>query len=95
MKPFLALLAITLTFSTGLHAQDDFAPASYEFYEEARGHDYAENIVAQSKETRAEFSNERFVASPENDYWSELTSMWKQNEVNPLWASEQVLKENL
>lgn len=96
MKKLLTLFAFTLTFNTALFAQDDeFAPANYEFYEETRSHDYTEAIVAQSKVTRADFSNERFVASPESDHWKELTNMWRQNEVDPLWASEQVLKEKL
>lgn len=77
------------------NAADEFAPAAYPYYEDARELDRAEVVVAQSRQARSEFQNERFVASHEADYWQELNQLWRTNEVDELWAAEQVIKEGL
>ncbi len=73
----------------------DFAPDTYQYYDQARSLDQSSEVVARAKETRTEFANERFVASAGEDNWSELQSLWSNNERNPLWASEQVLEQDL
>lgn len=73
----------------------DFSPDSYQYYDQARSLDQSSEVVARSRETRTEFANERFVASAGADYWSELQSLWSNNERDPLWASEQVLEQDL
>lgn len=91
-------LAMGLTFFAAIspsNAADEFAPAAYPYYEAARELDRAENVVAQSRQARSEFQNERFVASNEADYWQELNQLWRTNEVDELWAAEQILKEGL
>lgn len=91
-------LALGLTFFAAMpasNAADEYAPAAYPYYEDARELDHAEAVVAQSRQARSEFQNERFVASNEADYWQELTQLWRTNEVDQLWAAEQVIKEGL
>lgn len=76
----------------------DFSPDTYQYYDQARSLDQSSKVIARAKETRTHFANERFVAtaaSTGEDNWSELESLWKRKEQNPLWASEQVLREDL
>ncbi len=95
-KTFISAILLT-SISMAVSASEvvDFSPDDYQFYEQTRSLDHSSEVISRSKLTRSEFSNERFVASAGEDNWNQLESLWKNSERDPLWASEQVLLEDL